>query len=336
MQSQALVRLWVLLVTPLAVSQGDGDYTDPGAVSVSTTQQATSRAGYTTFRVAVSFNARVVADVYALFGEAGSPLVIPPGWQAAAPFGSNVGPTNPAFFPMMPECEFDSFLTIGSDGPGEATVQAKSATARDLLRISFEMAEFSVLFPIEVRPWVCFRRNACGYTARTPGAMSSIGIDFASWSETTGLSTGNGAMFFMDPDHGARLQDGLQDPEPVVFLQLTVRSGSTFSGQLSAQGRSMPRYRPGTSSEDWEKKGMRFTQAGGPLPPPPTPPAPPVRPPDLRPPGRPAGFNHTADHPIYAASRCTTRLWQPEEVPQLHEIDVTMDPADFRFMIVST
>ena len=134
LRSQAL--LWALLLAaPLAaLSQGDADYTDPGAVIVTTTQQATSRAGYTTFRVAVSFDAHVVADVYAIFGKAGSgcqgdessdecrgALVIPPGWQAAAPFGSNVGPTNPAFFPMMPECEFDSFLTIGMDSPGEYT-----------------------------------------------------------------------------------------------------------------------------------------------------------------------------------------------------------------------
>ena len=38
-------------------------------------------------------------------------------YQAATPFGSNVGPPNPAFYAISPETEFDSFLTIGMDGP---------------------------------------------------------------------------------------------------------------------------------------------------------------------------------------------------------------------------
>lgn len=178
---------------------------DPGAVSVTTTQQASSRAGYTTYRVAVSFNARVMADVYALFGEAGASLVIPPAWQAAAPFGADVGPTNPAFFAVMPECEYDSFITIGTDGP-----------------------------------------------ALTPGAISTIGIDFGSWSESSGITSDNGAVFFMDPDHGSTGQTLSRGQLTVDFLQLTVRTGSTFAGQLSAQGRSV-NDAAGRAREDWEK-----------------------------------------------------------------------------------
>ena len=41
----------------------------------------------------------------------------------------------------------------------------------------------------------------------------------------------------------------------------------------------------------------------------------------------------TVDHPVYARSTCPTRLWQPSEVPQIHEIDVSINPTDFRFMI---
>lgn len=57
------------------------------------------------------------ADVYAVYGETGHPLRLPAAFQVDAPFGVNVGPVNPAFFPMMPDSEFDSFLTIGIDGP---------------------------------------------------------------------------------------------------------------------------------------------------------------------------------------------------------------------------
>lgn len=44
-------------------------------------------------------------------------------------------------------------------------------------------------------------------------------------------------------------------------------------------------------------------------------------------------FEWAADHPVLEATTCPTRLWQPSEIPQLHELDVTMDPADFRWMI---
>eukprot|EP01043_Picozoa_sp_COSAG02_P021179 COSAG02_NODE_1069_length_14810_cov_6.729998_7_plen_637_part_00 len=124
------------------------------------------------------------------------------------------GPTNPAFFAMMPDAEFDSFLTIGLDGP-------------------------SVV----------------------PGALSSVGIDFTSWTESNGMTLQDGAVFFMDPDHGA-------EAEPVAFMQLTVRAGTQFSGQLSAQGRSFV-------GEDWESKNLQFSNSAS-SPPPPPPPPPPV------------------------------------------------------------
>ena len=34
------------------------------------------------------------------------------------------------------------------------------------------------------------------------GALSSIGIDFSRWNENGGLSSPNGAVFFMNPDDG--------------------------------------------------------------------------------------------------------------------------------------
>ena len=41
----------------------------------------------------------------------------------------------------------------------------------------------------------------------------------------------------------------------------------------------------------------------------------------------------TADHPVYQRSTCPGRLWQPDEVPRLHEINLVMDPADFRWQV---
>ena len=99
----------------------------------------------------------------------------------------------------MADCEFDSFITLGMDGP-----------------------------------------------ALQPGAISAIGIDWDSWTETTGLRINDGAVFFMDPDHGATV-------EPVVVMQLTVRTGARFTGTFSAQGRSK------TGTGDWEENSMSFS-----------------------------------------------------------------------------
>jgi hypothetical protein len=135
----------------------------------------------------------------AIYGESGDPMSIPPAYQVATPFGTNIGPSNPAFFPVMPDCEFDSFITLGMDGPATIT-----------------------------------------------GALSAVGVDFDSWDETHGLLTTDGAVFFMDPDHGATT-------EPVTIAQLTVRTGSSFEGRFSAQGRSKG------NSEDWEENAMSFS-----------------------------------------------------------------------------
>ena len=207
--------LAVLSAVGLANAQQHGP---PPAVTLGVETYSTAKTGYTTYRVGVTFGPKA-ADVYALFGTAGDPLTLPPAFQVAAPFGSSVGPANAAFIPINADVEFDSWVTVGTDGP-----------------------------------------------ALTPGALSSIGIAFDSWSETAGINAADGAVFFMDPDHGAV-------QEPVVFAQLTVPTGVVVSGQISAQGRS--RSANGQAVPDWEVQAMRFSSATGgaaqaPAPPPET------------------------------------------------------------------
>jgi hypothetical protein len=185
-------------------------------VSVNVEAVSTGKAGYTTYQVGVRFGPKA-RDVYAIFGSTNDPLVLPPAFQVAAPFGSQIGPANAAFIPINPDVEFDSWLTVGIDGP-----------------------------------------------ALTPGALSSVGLDLDAWTETAGISAENGAIFFMDPDHGAVT-------EPVVFAQLTVRTGTTITGQVSAQGRSSPSN--GQAVDDWEVQAMRFSSAPGGAQQPPPPPA---------------------------------------------------------------
>jgi len=190
---------------------------DPGAqgpVRVAVGQLATSKTGYDTYQVSVEFQAEHVLDVYAMYGQAGDELIVPPAYQSPTPFGTNVGPVNPAFFAVNADCQYDSFLTVGVDGP-----------------------------------------------ALVPGSLSSVGLDFGSWSETQGMVSENGAVFYMDPDHGATI-------EPVIFMQLTVPAGSSFRGKLSAQGRMQLSAQVLGSGTDWTLVGEEFSLSAGAAPPP--------------------------------------------------------------------
>jgi hypothetical protein len=84
----AAVAACVLALAPGAVAQ----QLNVQHVSIVTTQMGTSKAGYETFQVGVQFDSGLVQDVYALFGEPGANMVIPPAFQVAAPFGTDVGP----------------------------------------------------------------------------------------------------------------------------------------------------------------------------------------------------------------------------------------------------
>ena len=83
--------------------------------------EISSTYGYQTYQVGVTFDGRTT-QVYALYGEAGNPLVIPPAFQVPAPFGTDSYPVNPQFFQFNLDAEFDSFLTIGLDGKAERTL----------------------------------------------------------------------------------------------------------------------------------------------------------------------------------------------------------------------
>ena len=75
---------------PSGGSGGAGGAGGPGEVTVVVNQLAASKAGSSTYQVGVEFDERRVKDVYALFGQPGDPLIIPPAYQAPVPCGSNV------------------------------------------------------------------------------------------------------------------------------------------------------------------------------------------------------------------------------------------------------
>ena len=53
------------------------------------------------------------------------PMRVPAALQQDAPFGVDLGGANPQFFPIVPACEFDSWLTVGpTDGSANGDVSS--------------------------------------------------------------------------------------------------------------------------------------------------------------------------------------------------------------------
>ena len=145
--------------------------------------------GYTTIQLKCELPDGA-ANVYAMAGTPETSMRFPPAFQVPAPFGSNVGPTNAAFIAVNADVAFDSYVTIGLEGP-----------------------------------------------ATTAGALSSIGIDFNGWSESAGIETDDGAVFFMNPEQG-KLQAHCRDwlrcvaEEHLRISAITLRTGAPAGGAL--------------------------------------------------------------------------------------------------------
>ena len=169
---------------------------------------------------------------------------MPAAWQADAPFGANTGGVNAAFAAVMPQSQFDSWLTVRQP--------AAQPWKRPLTRT---------------------RANACatqvGITdGDSSGALGTIGIDWDRWSQRNGLrklpryrwhlgcillrmpatslSTGtdNGAIFWMNPSDGPG--------GSVQVAQLTTRTGTQWTMTCGMQGKSV-------RGEDWEENNISFS-----------------------------------------------------------------------------
>lgn len=95
-----------------------------------------------------------------------------------------------------------------------------------------------------------------------PSALSSIGEDVSSWSDTKDLTTSDGAVFWMNPSHAPSMRDtngaeGKGTPQGnIVVAQLTVKTGTRFVAKVNAQGHS-------THGDNWREDGITF-QVGQP------------------------------------------------------------------------
>ena len=159
------------------------------------TQIATGSLG-TTVQLTYTLTAEK-ANVYAMAGRANAPLAIPSAFQVDAPFGTNTGGVSPAFFAVMADSEFDSWLTVGiADGSN-------------------------------------------------PTALSSIGIDFTSWTATAGITNTNGAIFWMNPASGPA------GTTPIVMAQITNSGTGTATAFLQGKSATGDDWNDATATWSW-------------------------------------------------------------------------------------
>ena len=63
--------------------------------------------------------------IYTIFGTTDDPMMVPPGYQEAAPFGAHMGGVDPRVFPWMASAAADSWLTVSrEDGNADSALGA--------------------------------------------------------------------------------------------------------------------------------------------------------------------------------------------------------------------
>lgn len=90
---------------------------------------AFSQTGYEMYRLQVALSG-TRTNVYAIFGEPNKVLQVPPAFQVAAPFGTQVGGPNPQMFVFNPDVQYDSWLTVGTED--DTTDHALSSVGLEL------------------------------------------------------------------------------------------------------------------------------------------------------------------------------------------------------------
>ena len=71
--------------------------------------------GHTVFQISVMplDPAHPITNVYAIYGDGDHQMLTPPAFHVPAPFGCDIGGTNPAFWEINADSQWDSWLTVG-------------------------------------------------------------------------------------------------------------------------------------------------------------------------------------------------------------------------------
>ena len=95
--------------------------------------------GTTTYRLYLELSMQVY-NLYTVYGSESAPASFPPAEQLDTPFGTNIGGSNPAFWPMMAAAQYDSWLSVGVDDASAG--DALSSIGIDFDGASLEMCVF--------------------------------------------------------------------------------------------------------------------------------------------------------------------------------------------------
>ena len=78
--------------------------------------------------------------------------------------------------------------------------------------------------------------------------VSSIGIDFNSWTDTHGIEVDDGAVFVLDPEQN------IVNGNEYIIAQITVSTGSNYVAIFNVQGKTVDTDR----TKSWTETGIRF------------------------------------------------------------------------------
>ena len=77
----------------------------------------------TVYRLALQLDPALASNVYRLYAEAEQQMTLPPAFQVDAPFGADIGGTNPLVWAFNADVEFDSWVTLGTvDGSSTGSI----------------------------------------------------------------------------------------------------------------------------------------------------------------------------------------------------------------------
>ena len=82
--------------------------------------------------------------------------------------------------------------------------------------------------------------------------ISTVGIDFSSWTETSGIHTTNGAVFTIDPEIN------VVDGDEYVVAQITIPNGRSVELTLNAQGKTNCGNNCNKDNRSWKQEGIIF------------------------------------------------------------------------------
>jgi hypothetical protein len=192
-------------------------------------------ADHTTYRLGVKLSGDA-ETMYTIFGREGSNMTFPPAFQVADPFGTNVSPS-----PTLGD-----HCSLWDPGPIRVFLyHVYCILSWSLRQIGGVNPQF---YPMGKKSKFDSWLTVGLTTGDSSSALGSVGESFDGWSETKGLTTSDGGIFWMDPRNGPSMKkpygaSGSEDwwakqhaAAHIVIAQLTVAKGSSFDAQVNIQG----------------------------------------------------------------------------------------------------